>query len=153
MSDDVLVRVEGVGKKFCRDLKKSLWYGMKDIAAELLPGERDLERHATLRSGEFWAVDDVSLELRRRPDGHSLRCKPIQVCVHGVASEGQGRRSRSRAKVKVKGEGQGQGQVKGKGQDRFRGLRATGAGCAAGTPFRGTLKPSMGAPAPAIHGR
>ncbi|QFY90654.1 ABC transporter ATP-binding protein [Magnetovirga frankeli] len=65
MSDDVLVRVEGVGKKFCRDLKKSLWYGMKDIAAELLPGERDLERHATLRPGEFWAVDDVSFELRR----------------------------------------------------------------------------------------
>jgi len=46
---EVLVRVEGVGKKFCRDLKKSLWYGMKDIAAELLPGQRDLERHATLR--------------------------------------------------------------------------------------------------------
>jgi lipopolysaccharide transport system ATP-binding protein len=63
--NDVLVRVEGVGKKFCRDLKKSLWYGMKDIAAELLPGERDLERHATLRPGEFWAVDDVSFELRR----------------------------------------------------------------------------------------
>ena len=63
--DDVLVRVEGVGKKFCRDLKKSLWYGMKDIAAEMLPGERDLERHANLRPDEFWAVDDVSFELRR----------------------------------------------------------------------------------------
>ncbi|EGV17457.1 ABC transporter ATP-binding protein [Thiocapsa marina] len=64
-NDDVLVRVEGVGKKFCRDLKKSLWYGVKDIAAELLPGEREIERHATLRRGEFWAVDDVSFELRR----------------------------------------------------------------------------------------
>ena len=49
MNDEVLVRVEGVGKKFCRDLKKSLWYGMQDIAAELLPGQRDLERRATLR--------------------------------------------------------------------------------------------------------
>jgi lipopolysaccharide transport system ATP-binding protein len=67
--NDVLVRVENVGKKFCRDLKKSLWYGMKDIAAELLPGERDLERHATLRPAEFWAVNDVSFELRR---GESL---------------------------------------------------------------------------------
>lgn len=65
MNDEVLVRVEGVGKKFCRDMKQSLWYGMKDIAAELLPGERDLERHATLRPGEFWAVEDVSFELRR----------------------------------------------------------------------------------------
>jgi uncharacterized protein YfiM (DUF2279 family) len=39
MSDDeVLVRVEGVSKKFCRSLKKSLWYGVCDIAGELLPG-------------------------------------------------------------------------------------------------------------------
>ena len=38
---------------------------MQDIAAELLPGERDLERHATLRPGEFWALDGVSFELRR----------------------------------------------------------------------------------------
>lgn len=34
---EVLVRVNGVSKKFCRDLKKSLWYGMKDVASELLP--------------------------------------------------------------------------------------------------------------------
>jgi hypothetical protein len=25
-NDEVLVRVEGVSKKFCRSLKKSLWY-------------------------------------------------------------------------------------------------------------------------------
>jgi hypothetical protein len=35
--DEVLVRVEGVGKKFCRSLKKSLWYGVCDIASELNP--------------------------------------------------------------------------------------------------------------------
>ena len=33
--DEVLVRVEGVSKKFCRSLKKSLWYGVCDIASEL----------------------------------------------------------------------------------------------------------------------
>jgi len=38
---------------------------MQDIASELLPGQRDLERHATLRPGEFWALDEVSFELRR----------------------------------------------------------------------------------------
>lgn len=27
LEDDVLVRVEGVSKKFCRSLKRSLWYG------------------------------------------------------------------------------------------------------------------------------
>ena len=37
MSDVVLVRVEGVSKKFCRSLKKSLWYGVCDIASELNP--------------------------------------------------------------------------------------------------------------------
>ena len=62
---DVLVKVEGVGKKFCRDLKKSLWYGLKDVAAELIPGKGNVERHSILRPKEFWAVDDVSFELRR----------------------------------------------------------------------------------------
>ena len=38
--DEVLVRVEGVSKKFCRSLKKSLWYGFCDIAGELLPGRK-----------------------------------------------------------------------------------------------------------------
>ena len=43
--DEVLVRVEGVSKKFCRSLKKSLWYGVCDIAGELLPGrKRDSQR-------------------------------------------------------------------------------------------------------------
>ena len=39
--DEVLVRVEGVAKKFCRSLKRSLWYGLCDIAGELNP----LARH------------------------------------------------------------------------------------------------------------
>lgn len=59
----MLVRVEGVSKKFCRGLKQSLWYGVKDTAADLVGrggGGRGL------RSNEFWAVDDVSFELRRR---------------------------------------------------------------------------------------
>jgi hypothetical protein len=34
---EVLVRVDGVRKKFCRSLKKSLWYGVCDIASELNP--------------------------------------------------------------------------------------------------------------------
>ena len=61
MSGDVLVRVEGVSKKFCRDLKRSLWYGLKDTAADLL-GRNGV---SALRPDEFWAVDGVSLMLRR----------------------------------------------------------------------------------------
>jgi len=62
---EILVKVECAGKKFCRDLKKSLWYGVQDIVAELAPGKNNVERHAILRSQEFWAVDNVSFELRR----------------------------------------------------------------------------------------
>jgi lipopolysaccharide transport system ATP-binding protein len=35
MSDDVLVRVENVSKRFCRSLKRSLWYGLQDLGSEL----------------------------------------------------------------------------------------------------------------------
>lgn len=28
MSDEVFVRVDNVSKKFCKSLKRSLWYGM-----------------------------------------------------------------------------------------------------------------------------
>lgn len=62
---EVLIKVEDVGKKFCRDLKKSLWYGLQDVATELMPGKRNVEQHSVLRSDEFWAVDDISFELRR----------------------------------------------------------------------------------------
>lgn len=58
---EVLVRVENVSKKFCRSLKKSLWYGMQDIASEVLGRKYEHE----LRPDEFWSVKDVSFELRR----------------------------------------------------------------------------------------
>jgi lipopolysaccharide transport system ATP-binding protein len=62
MSKDVLVTVENVSKKFCRDLKRSLWYGVKDVGSELL-GSR--HSRPSLRKGEFWALNDVSFELKR----------------------------------------------------------------------------------------
>ncbi|OBQ36423.1 MAG: hypothetical protein AN487_13045 [Anabaena sp. CRKS33] len=58
---EVLVRVENVSKKFCRSLKKSLWYGVQDIGSEMMGIKYDHE----LRPDEFWSVKDVSFELRR----------------------------------------------------------------------------------------
>ncbi len=57
--DEVLVRVEGVSKKFCRSLKKSLWYGVCDIAGELLPfGKRQRVAGSELRvAGEEAEAD------------------------------------------------------------------------------------------------
>jgi len=68
--NEVLVRVNGVSKKFCRDLKKSLWYGVKDVASELLPfssnkAQSTKHKEPELRPGEFWANKDISFELRR----------------------------------------------------------------------------------------
>jgi lipopolysaccharide transport system ATP-binding protein len=61
-NSEVLVKVDGISKKFCRDLKRSLWYGVKDIASEIVGGGNS---HQTLRRDEFWAVQDVSFELKR----------------------------------------------------------------------------------------
>lgn len=61
MSDEVLVKVDKVSKKFSRNLKLSLWYGAKDIYGELI-GRNNSN---SLRKSEFWAVKDVSFQLRR----------------------------------------------------------------------------------------
>ncbi len=62
MSNDVLIKVDNVSKKFCRTLKRSLWYGVKDVVGEVFcrAGNQD-----DLRTGEFWSVKDVSFELKR----------------------------------------------------------------------------------------
>ena len=53
-----LIKVEGVSKKFCRSLKKSLWYGMQDPGSEML-GKRHGGK-GELRQDEFWALKGVS---------------------------------------------------------------------------------------------
>ena len=59
---DTLITVENVSKKFCRRLKRSLWYGMKDLGAELIGRNNS---HRELRKDEFWALKDVSFDLKR----------------------------------------------------------------------------------------
>ncbi len=84
------MRVEGVSKIFCRDLKKSLWYGLQDSAKDLVSWGKKMEAgrskmadgrsqiedeilspisniqsSSRLRDGEFLAVDNASFELKR----------------------------------------------------------------------------------------
>jgi len=60
-NSEVLVSCQGISKKFCRNLKKSLWYGVKDGVSEILTGRSSDE----IRKEEFWALKDISFELRR----------------------------------------------------------------------------------------
>ena len=62
MKDDILIKAEGVGKKFCRSLKKSLFYGIQDVGYDILGLNRS---QSELRKEEFWANKDISFELRR----------------------------------------------------------------------------------------
>jgi len=58
---DILIKVDNVSKKFAKDLKKSLLYGIADVGRGMLGKPFNPE----LREGEFWAVRDVSFEVRR----------------------------------------------------------------------------------------
>ncbi len=58
---DVLVKVENISKKFCRNFRTSLWYGLQDISREVA----GLQKHPQLRKNEFHAVMDVSFQLKR----------------------------------------------------------------------------------------
>jgi len=59
---DTLVRVEKVSKKFCRGLKRSMWYGLRDIARNAV-GLRSVS--TDLRKDEFWGLRNIDFELKR----------------------------------------------------------------------------------------
>ena len=86
LDSEILVTVENVSKKFCRSLKKSLWYGVTDVASAINPfagasealPKRSISPSSSapcpsdlakplpaLRPDEFWAVQNVSFQLRR----------------------------------------------------------------------------------------
>lgn len=56
-----MIKVDGVSKKFCKNLKRSLAYGFVDIFDSVLGKESS----GKLRKDEFWAVKDVSFEVKR----------------------------------------------------------------------------------------
>jgi homopolymeric O-antigen transport system ATP-binding protein len=66
MSGAPAVEVLRVSKRYCRSLKRSLWYGIRDIGNEI-SGRGQQADH--LRPSEFWALEDVSFAVER---GESL---------------------------------------------------------------------------------
>jgi len=59
---DVLIKVEKISKKFCRNLKRSMIYGMQDLAYGLIGKKKD---SLELRKDEFWALDNINFELKK----------------------------------------------------------------------------------------
>ncbi len=60
VQSEAVIQVEGISKKFCRQLKRSLWYALQDITTDLVGGTRSSHH---LRAQEFWALQDVSFQL------------------------------------------------------------------------------------------
>lgn len=61
MSKEVLIKAENVSKKFCKDLNLGLLYGLQDLGTGFFGSNKKRE----LREKEFWAVNDISFEVRR----------------------------------------------------------------------------------------
>ena len=62
MSTDTIISVEGVSKKFCRSLKQTMLYGVRDVACDVLGLSQSSNG---LRQDEFWALDNISFEVKR----------------------------------------------------------------------------------------
>ena len=66
--------IDSLSKKFCRRLKRSLWYGVKDLTCELLARPRNTSQ---LRKHEFWALDDLNFNL------HPGEISSLELIVQG----------------------------------------------------------------------
>ncbi len=59
---NTVIKVKNISKKFCKSLKHSIMYGISDIGKRILflkPKNKQLKKY------EFWALDDVSFELKK----------------------------------------------------------------------------------------
>lgn len=61
--DDLILDVDHVWKIYCRNLKRSMRYGIQDLGREVLGKGRDRTK-ADLRPGEFFAVKDAHFQVR-----------------------------------------------------------------------------------------
>lgn len=75
---DLVLSVRNISKKFCRNLKRSMLYGMQDLTRNMLGGRTrrggndpasgdsfSSQVVPPLRKDEFWALRDVSFDLKR----------------------------------------------------------------------------------------
>ena len=60
MIENNCITAEKISKKFCRSLRRSLWYGLNGIINEV--SVRNMKK-ISLRAGEFWALKNISFKL------------------------------------------------------------------------------------------
>jgi lipopolysaccharide transport system ATP-binding protein len=62
MNNDFAIKVGNVSKKYCKSLRRSMFYGIRDITKNAFGMSSNSH---LLRKDEFWAVDNVSFEVKR----------------------------------------------------------------------------------------
>lgn len=62
LAPDEVLRLDGASKKFTGSLRRSLAHGLLDLGRNLIGSPSPTGR---LRTGEYWAVDEVSFSVRR----------------------------------------------------------------------------------------
>lgn len=61
MEYNKLITVEDLSKRFTKEIRRSMYYGMTDLARQMIGLNPDRTK---LRKGEFYGLKEVSLELR-----------------------------------------------------------------------------------------
>lgn len=62
MNKEPVISVSNISKKFCKNLKRSMFYGTKDVLKSMIGLPCDTEH---LRQGEFWALENISFEVEK----------------------------------------------------------------------------------------
>ena len=62
MDKETVISVENVSKKYCKSLKKSMYYGAMDIGRNVFGMS---SKSSKLRNDEFWALNDISFEVKK----------------------------------------------------------------------------------------
>jgi lipopolysaccharide transport system ATP-binding protein len=59
---EIAIKVENLHKKFCRSIKRSMFYGSIDVARNMLSIKYN---PSILRKNEFWSLQNINLELKK----------------------------------------------------------------------------------------
>ncbi len=63
-SEQAILEVDRVWKKYCRNLRRAMWYGVLDVASQFRFRRASRPPKELLRPGEFFAVRDVTFSMK-----------------------------------------------------------------------------------------